>query len=145
MRKTQYLILFLFISAILILLPNVSSAAVKYTRTIPSNEGTIKINFTGLELDVTKAYEFALVRQGGKPENWFSIDDGYTASAATVTLSSATSKIVDVLKATDTGFIYIREKDNTTGTYILQAQQVDLKLPYLQSLVYSKDDKNIPL
>lgn len=139
MTKAKYLIMLLVIITLMLLLPNVSNAVVEYTRTIPSNEGTIKINFTGLELDVAKAYEFALVRQGGTPENWFNIDDGYTTSEATVTLSSATSRIVEVLKATDIGFIYIREKDNTTGTYVVQAQQVDLKLPYLQSLSYTKD------
>lgn len=139
MTKAKYLIMLLVIITLMLLLPNVSNAVVEYTRTIPSNEGTIKINFTGLELDVAKAYEFALVRQGGTPENWFNIDDGYTTSEATVTLSSATSQIVEVLKATDIGFIYIREKDNTTGTYVVQAQQVDLKLPYLQSLSYTKD------
>lgn len=140
MMKVKYLIMLLVTVAFMLLIPNISSAAVEYTRTIPSNEGTIKINFTGLELDPMKAYEFALVRQGGTPENWFSIDDGYTTSEATVTLNSATSKIVEVLKTTDTGFIYIREKDNATGTYVLQAQQVNLKLPYLQSLSYSKNN-----
>jgi len=145
MTKVKYLIMLLVTVAFILLIPNVSNAAVEYTRTIPSNEGTIKINFTGLELDVMKAYEFALVRQGGTPENWFSIDDGYTTSEATITLSSATSKIVEVLKATDTGFIYIREKDDTTGTYVVQAQQVDLKLPYLQSLAYSKNDEEYDL
>ena len=145
MTKVKYLIMLLVIAAFMLLLPNVSNAAVDYTRTIPSNEGTIKINFTGLELDIMKAYEFALVRQCGTPENWFSIDDGYTTSEATITLSSATSKIVEVLKATDTGFIYIREKDNTTGTYVLQAQRVDLKLPYLQSLEYHKNNEEYNL
>lgn len=140
MTKVRNLIVLLAIMSIMLLLPNVSNAAVEYTRTIPSNEGTIKINFTGLELDDMKAYEFALVRQGGTPENWFSIEDGYTTSTATINLSSSKTEIVKVLKATDIGFIYIREKDDTTGTYILQAQQVNLKLPYLQSLLYSDDN-----
>lgn len=145
MKKIKYLVLFFITLALVVFIPNITNAAVEYTRTIPSNEGTIKINFKGLELDAMKAYEFALVRQGGTPQNWFSIDDGYTTSEATVTLSSATSKIVEVLKATDIGFIYIREKNNTTGTYVLQAQQVNLKLPYLQSLVYEKRNDNYGL
>lgn len=140
--KNKMIVLLLITFAILLIVPSMVNAAttVEYTRTIPSNDGTIKLNFTGLNLEVTKAYEFALVRQGGTPESWFSIDDGYTQSSATVTLSSATGAITNVLKATDTGFIYIREKDNITGSYVLEAYQVNLKLPYLQSLTYHIDD-----
>lgn len=139
--KSKMIVLLLIAFAIFLVVPNmVNATTVQYTRTIPSNEGTIKLNFTGLELDATKAYEFALVRQGGTPANWFNIDDGYTGTNASITLSSATTAITDVLKATDIGFIYIREKDNTTAPYILQAYQVNLKLPYLQSLVYTKDN-----
>lgn len=146
MTKAKFLVL-LFAFVILILgLPTVVNATtVEYTRTIPSNDGTIKLNFTGLELDVAKAYEFALVRQGGIPENWFSIDDGYTQNSASITLSSATGAITNVLKATDTGFIYIREKDDTTDSYILEAYQVDLKLPYLKSLIYTKTNSEYDL
>ena len=136
MTKAKFLVLlFAFVILMLGVHTVVNATTVEYTRTIPSNEGTIKLNFTGLELDVNKAYQFALVRQGSTPETWFNIDDGYTENSASITLSSATSVITAVLKATDTGFIYIREEDDTTGAYILQAYQVDLKLPYLQSLV----------
>lgn len=141
MTKVKFLILFFSFVILMLGIPTVVNATtVEYTRTIPSNDGTIVINFTGVELDPTKAYEFALVRQGNTPETWFSIDDGYTQNSATVTLSSTVSAIVDVLKVTDTGFIYIREKDDTTGSYILEAQLVNLCLPYLQSISYTKED-----
>ncbi len=144
--KNKMILLLLISFAVLLLVPSmVNAATVQYTRTIPSNDGTIVINFTGLELDPTKAYEFALVRQGGTPQTWFSIDDGYTETTATVTLSSTKSAIVDILKVTDTGFIYIREKDDTTGSYVLQAKQVDLTLPKLQSISYTKNDSEYNL
>ena len=146
MTKAKFLVLlFAFVTLMLAIPTVVSATTVEYTKTIPTNDGTIKLNFTGLELDVAKAYEFSLVRQGGTPESWFSIDDGYTETTASITLGSATGAITDVLKATDTGFIYIREKDDTTGSYILQAYQVDLKLPYLKSLVYTKTNDSYDL
>lgn len=149
MTKVKYLLLFVIVAMLILVFPNIAHAAdyatepvVEYTRIIPSNDGTIKINFTGLELDVMQAYEFALVRQGGTPEKWFSIDDGYTAATASITLSCGTTAIVDVLKATDTGFVYMRKQNDTESDYILEAYQVDLKLPYLQSLAYTKDEEN---
>lgn len=146
MTKAKFLVLLFAFVILMLAFPMVANATtVEYTRTIPSNDGTIVINFTGLELDPTKAYEFALVRQGGTPETWFSIDDGYTETTATVTLSSTKAAIVDILKVTDTGFIYIREKDDTTGSYILQAKQVNLTLPYLQSISYTKEDNKYNL
>lgn len=144
MKKTKLFMFLIFIVAML-LIPNIVNAAVDYTRTIPSNDGTIKINFTGLNINPNEVYEFALTRQGRQPENWLSIDDGYTTSEATVTLNAATPEIRDVLKVTDTGYIYIRKDGDTSGEYVLQAHQVNLKLPYLQSLAYTKTNEEYQL
>ena len=76
MKLEKKFIIALIILLAIVLIPGIANAAVEYTRTIPSNDGTIKINLTGLEISENKAYEFALVRQGGTPESWFSIDDG---------------------------------------------------------------------
>lgn len=137
MTKAKCLIIAIFTMIVLFLIPNISNAAVSYERSFPSNEGTIKLKFSGLTLDENKAYEFALVKQGSTPVDWFSVDDGHTATQVGITLSSGTQKIVDVLKQTDTGYIYIREKDNTTNQYVLENHKVDLKLPYLQSVNYT--------
>lgn len=142
MNKAKYLSIIFLAVMVLFLIPSLSNAAVEYTRTFPSNDGTIKINLAGLELDVTKAYEFGLFRQGGTPVKWFNLDDGYTESTATVTLSSATSEITNILKATDTAFISIREvkaNEEDPTVYALQNYQVNLKLPYLQSLQYREE------
>ena len=138
MTKAKYLIIAIFTMVVLFLVPSISNAAVSYERSFPSNDGTIKIKFSGLTLDENKSYEFALVRQGTTPTDWFSVDDGYTATEIGITLSGATQKIANVLMQTDTGFVYIREKDNTTDPYVLENQKVNLKLPYLQSLTYDK-------
>ena len=139
MTKVKYLVLIFIVAILLLVFPNIANAAVEYTRTIPSSDGTIKINLKNLTLNENEAYEFALVRQGVKPEKWFSIDDGYTSTTASITLSSGTTEIRDVLKVTDTGYIYIRKQNDETDTYVLEAYKVNLKLPYLQSLSYEKD------
>ena len=139
MTKAKYLIIAIFTMVVLLLIPSVSNATVSCERSFPSNDGTIKLKFSGLSLDENKQYEFALVRQGDIPANWFSVNDGYTTTEASVTLSGATAKIADVLMKTDTGFVYIREKDSV-DSYVLENYKVDLKLPYLQSLTYNKND-----
>ena len=141
MTKAKCLIIAIFTMIVLFLIPNISNAAVSYERSFPSNDGTIKLKFSGLTLDENKAYEFALVRQGTTPTDWFNVDDGYSATEVGITLSGATQKIANVLMQTDTGFVYIREKDNTTDPYILENQKVNLKLPYLQSLKCDKDSE----
>ena len=113
---------------------------ISYTRNFPSNDGTIELNLTGLELSDSKEYQFALVTKGGTPEtNSWNLITNYTTSTAKLVLSSGTSKIVNVLKVTDEGQIFIREKDNTEG-YIVNRLNVNLTLPYLQSIMY--DDIN---
>lgn len=137
MLKNKKILLMILLVLLLIFLPNMVKAAVEYTRTIPSNDGTIKINFTGLTLDEAKEYEFALVRQGGTPTDWFNIDDGYTTTKASVTLNSGNSKLVEVLERTNTGYMYIREKISKTN--VLENYKVNLKLPYLKAINYDYD------
>lgn len=137
MTKAKYLIIAIFAMIVLFLVPNISNAAVTCERSFPSNEGTIKLKFSGLTLDENKAYEFALVKQSETPTDWFSVNDEYTTTEASITLNGATKKIANVLMQTDTGFVYIREKDNTTDPYVLENYKVNLKLPCLQSLTYN--------
>lgn len=131
MTKVKYFITILFTILLLMIIPNFAQATVEYTRTITGNDGSITINLTGIELDETKAYSFALTTKGGTPETWHTLTE-YTTNTAKVPLSSATSDIVDVLKVTDTGVLYL--KDNSDDSYVVNALQVDLKLPYLQAI-----------
>ena len=134
-------ILFIFILAVaLFLIPTICYAKVEYTRNFPSNDGTIEVNLTGLALDAqgAKAYEYALVTKGGNPTKWFSLTE-YTATTAKITLSPATSEIVNVLKQTDNGQLFIREKDQEE--YVLDRLEVNLKLPFLNAVNVSKDSQ----
>lgn len=125
----------IIIFALLIWIGNTKvDAAVSYTRTFSGNDGSIQINLTGVTLDTKKAYSYALVTRGGTPEKWQALTE-YTANTAQVKLMSNIEEIVDVLKVTDTGMLYI--KDNSNDKYIVEALEVDLKLPYLQTLQYT--------
>lgn len=112
-------------------------AAVNYTRTITGNDGSITLNLTGLELDITKAYSFALTTKGGTPTTWHTITE-YTATTATVELRSSTEDILNVLKVTDTGVLYIKE--DSSDSNILSNFEVNLKLPYMYAANVSGDD-----
>ena len=133
MTKAKYLLMAIILIAMMLLIPNVSNAAIEYTKVIPGNDGSINLNFTGLQLDLSKQYSFALVTNGATPENWHKITE-YTTTTATVSLISTVSDIVDVLEVTNTGYLYIR--DDSTNTNIVDNMEVDLTLPYLNAVNY---------
>ncbi len=135
MTKVKYLMIGLFIGIMLVLIPNTSNAAVSVTRNIYSNNGSMKFNFTGLELDETHEYEFGLTK--AKTEevgNWNAIKEK-TKTTATADLITTTKVIRNVINATDKGYITI--KDKTADKIVLQAYEVDLKLPYLKVTNYT--------
>lgn len=138
MLKNKKILTILLAIVMVLAIPTIVNAAVEYTRNFPDNTGTIEVTFTGLELDETKAYEFALVNQGETPTTFYSVQNGYTAEKLTIVLDSTKTAVKDVLKAQDVGFVFVREKDNTTGEYALNNYKINLRLPYLQSLVYRK-------
>lgn len=141
-KKYKFLFIAIFAILILALVPTISKADVAYTRSFPSNDGTIVLNVTGLELSDEKQYEFSIVSKGGTPTDWFLVTD-YNDTSANITLSSGTTKIANVLAATNDGQLFIREKDNTEG-YILNRLNVNLKLPYIGSIAYTiKDNEYI--
>ena len=162
MSKTKKLLIALMLLIAVLVIPNMVNAettepdgvenpegnqiAVTYTRNFPSNDGTIELNLEGLELSDSKQYEFALVAKGGTPAtNSWNLITNYTTNTAKLVLSSGTSNITDVLKVADEGQIFIREKaqtegENTEDVYVVNRLNVDLTLPYLQSLVYTKNN-----
>lgn len=56
MKKMKCFIMILFAIILLWLIPNISNAAVEYTKIFASNDGSIILNLTGLTLDENKAY-----------------------------------------------------------------------------------------
>lgn len=144
MRSTKCLLIVFFVSIMLFLIPSISNAAVEYTRTFPSNDGSIILNLTGLTLDETKAYSFTLLGKGDKittETEWYRITE-YDTNTAKITLSPNTVDIRNVLKVYDIGTLYIKDDASTDSSYVVDALQVNLKLPYLQALDYTKNTSN---
>lgn len=138
MKNVKYVVITAIMMLLLFLIPNISKATVEYTRTIPGNDGSIILNLTGLTLDENKNYSFTLLKGKGdlSSATWNNLID-FTSSTAKVTLSSGTKAIVDVLKVTDKGYLYI--KNNDDNSYVVEAKEIDLKLPYLQAINYKYD------
>ncbi len=135
MSKIKYIILLLFMSLMVFLIPNTTNAAVDVNRNIYSNNGSMKFTFTGLELDMTHEYEYGFTATAAtEVEDWFLITE-YTESTAVVDLITTTREIREVINATDTGYITI--KDKTTDSIVLEPYGVDLKIPYLRVTNYT--------
>lgn len=130
MRKTKILLAIILVSIVLLIIPNVSNAAVEVTRNVYSNNGSMKFNFTGLTLDTTKEYEFGITKtSAAEVETWHLITE-YTENTATVDIVMNTADLRDVVDATDTAYIRIREK--SADTLVLEPYAVDVKTPFLK-------------
>lgn len=128
MTKCKYIVVIFFISLILFIIPNISNATdIEVSRTIYSNNGSMKFTFSGLELDTTHEYQFGLTKSTGADiDKWYDITD-YTATSAIVDIQTTIKELRDTWNSTDVGYITI--KDKTSDTIILSKQSVDLKLP----------------
>ena len=125
MRKTKILLAIILVSIVLLIIPNVSNAAVEVTRNVYSNNGSMKFNFTGLTLDTTKEYEFGITKtSAAEVETWHLITE-YTENTATVDISMNTEDLRNIVDTTDTAYIRIREK--SADTLVLEPYAVDVK------------------
>ncbi len=141
--KRKSLILGFIILAIFCI-PFVSNAAdiaetpemtVNVSRSVYSNNGSMKFSFTGLNLDTTHEYEFGLTKTKAAPvENWYLITE-YTETTAVIDVATTTKDLRNVINAVDTGYVTI--KDKTADTTALQPYAVDLKLPFLNVSNYT--------
>ena len=130
MKKIKYLTMLFLMMAFILILPNISNAAVEVTRDVYSNNGSMKFYFTGLTLDATHEYEFGFTATAAtQVEEWHAITE-YTASTATVDIMTTTEDLRDVFNATDTGYVTIRDK--STQQVAVEPYAVDLKIPFLQ-------------
>ena len=151
MRKSKYITIILFASIILFLIPNMSNAAVNVTRNVLSSTN-LKFTFSGLTLDSNHEYEFGLTAtKAAEVKTWRKITE-YSTSTATVNIISTTQgsgngiyetdtstpkDLFDVINITDTGYITIRDATSEAKNIILEAFQVDLKIPFLQVTNYT--------
>lgn len=130
MRKTKILLAIILVSIVLLIIPNVSNAAVEVTRNVYSNNGSMKFNFTGLTLDTTKEYEFGITKtSAAEVETWHLITE-YTENTATVDIAMNTEDLRNIVDTTDTAYIRIREK--SADTLVLEPYAVDVKTPFLK-------------
>lgn len=129
MTKVKNLVMIFVVGIVLLLIPSICNATdITVERNFYSNDGSMKFNFSGLSLDKTHEYEFGLTRITAETVGtWFVITD-YTESTAIVDIKSNTKALREVVDATDTGYITIRDK--TKNTVILQPYEVDLKVPF---------------
>ncbi len=135
MTKAKYIIMVL-IAFLLLLIPSISNADVEVTRYPYSNNGSNKYEFTGLQLDSAKDYEFGLTKtQNEAVKNWYLISD-HTDTTATVNLSGGTSEFIDVITSVKQGYITIREQ-NEESNIIVNHYPIDLSIPYLQISNYT--------
>lgn len=135
MKRIKYFIMILFVGFVLFLLPNISHAAVDVTKEVYANNGSARFDFTGLTLDKTHEYEFGFTATAATAvKNWHLITV-YTESTASIDITAGTVEFTNVIVATDTGYITI--KDKTTDTIVLQPYAVDLSIPYLNITNYT--------
>ena len=82
--KVKYIIMILFASALLLLIPNISNAAIDVTRNIYANNGSAKYEFIGLELNKSHEYEFGLTKTAAaNVEIWHLITE-YTETTSII-------------------------------------------------------------
>lgn len=135
MKKIKFLTIFFIVLELLLILPNVSNAAVNVTKNVYANNGSRIFNFTGLALDTSHEYEFGFTKTSStEVTKWYLITE-YTETTATINISYATSDFLDVITATETGYITI--KDKTSDTVVLKPYAVDLSIPYLNITNYT--------
>ncbi len=130
MKKTKVLIMVLIVSLLVLLIPNLSNAAIEVTKEVYGNNGSAKYIFKGLKLDATHEYEFGITKtKAAQVEKWHLITE-YSETDATVNISGGTREFTDVITAVDTGYITIRDK-NEPETLVVDHHPIDLTIPYL--------------
>ncbi len=135
MTKAKYLIITIFTMVMLFLIPSISNAAVDVKKEVYANNGSAKFNFTGLTLDKTHEYEFGFTKTAATAVEKWHLITVYTTSTATIDITGGTKEFADVILATETGYITI--KDKTTDEIVLQPYAVDLSIPYINITNYT--------
>lgn len=133
--KKQKILISLIIFAFILMIATISNAAVDMIKTKYSGDGSMYFDFNGLELNTSHEYEFGFTKTSAEEiSKWYSILE-YTASTAKLNITVQTEQIRNVIKATDTGYITI--KDKTDNTIALEDYAVDLSVPYLEITNYT--------
>ena len=135
MTKAKYIIAVLFASLILLIIPNISKAAVTVTREIETRT-SMKYSLSGLTLNEEHNYEYGFsTKKSEEVKSWYSLTN-YSATKADVRFNFNESSMRNVFYATDTGYISIRDVTDAKKI-VVDSIAVDLKIPYLQVTNYT--------
>ncbi len=130
MTKIQKYVLIVIFAMMIVLIPNISNAAVEADRSSFTISGNMTFDLTGLTLDTTHEYEFGITKTtAATVEDWYPIT-AYTATTAEINFSTETREIQEIVETVDS--IYLTIKDKTADVVVLQPYMLDVKIPYLQ-------------
>ena len=103
MKKLRNLIILVIAIILILIVPNISNAAIEVNKERPTNDGSIKYTFTGLTLDKTHEYEFGFAKSmSSEIEKWHLISK-FTETTAIVNISGANVEFTNIITAVDTG------------------------------------------
>ena len=111
-----------------------SNDNVQYEKIVTPYTGTIKINLTNMQLENTHQFSFAISNEKNKQSTdlvFHNIESGYTQSNASILLDSSIEDIKNVLKSTDTAYLYLKDID--TDSIILSDYEIDISIPYAET------------
>ncbi len=130
MTKAKYIMVLLFVSLLLLIIPNISNAAVTVKRTVESSVA-MKFSLSGLTLNEDHQYEYGFsATKAGDVKKWYQVTD-LSSATATIPLRLSDNDMKSVFDATDTGYVTIRDVTDSNKT-VVEPTALDFKIPYLQ-------------
>lgn len=132
MKNKRILVLFLVLIALLGIMSIKVNAVGNYEieKTVEGTDGTIEFLFNNITFDEANDYEWGISKTQNETgvEEWYSFDTyNVEQNTALITLAPENTTVLDILKTTDTAYIYI--KNTTENTNVLDGVEVDLTLP----------------
>lgn len=140
MTKAKYLVIILLVSVVFTIFPTISNAAVTSDKLVPSTNGSIDYTISGLELEDGASYQWAIEKsQNATITNWYDVvAPKYDTGTVTISISVSNENHLEMLKSTDTAYIYIRKVGEDSN--ILENYKVDLSLPLLKAFNVVKSE-----
>lgn len=104
---------------------NEQNNKIKYTKENPAKDGTIILNFTGLNLNKTNTYKYSLTVGNNEPEDdmWMDLTD-FTNSSASIRLEGRMGKFTEIMAKSNYAKIWIKKSDEDNNL----AQKIDVDL-----------------
>ena len=147
MKKQKILISLIIFACILMVATIVNAADVTAEKIVSSTDGSISFLFSNLDLESDNEYEWSISKKSNETsDDWYSLNDlDVEKNEATVNVLVTNEKNLEILKSTNTAYISIRKKNETTN--ILNSYKVDLTVPLLKAYKYvyvlGENDDNV--